>query len=200
MDEKYESCFCFAKSLERRTMLKAAIGMVLGLPFTDSATAQEDDLKMTRPQEGDQFVFPDGEKKGEVITPEDLPSGGHIVLAFPMDPKTKIIRDGTRMNKVLLIRLDPKELSEETHSRSVDGIVAYSAICSHQACDVSVWEEINKTLWCPCHDSHYDPRDSAKVVSGPALRRLAGLPLKIVDGVLMAAGPFAGPIGPKKQQ
>ena len=51
---------------------------------------------------------------------------------------------------------------------------------------------------CPCHDSEFDPKDGARVVTGPAPRRLP-LPLKIVDGVLMAAGGFAGRVGFKQE-
>ena len=37
--------------------------------------------------------------------------------------------------------------------------------------------------------------DGAKVIGGPAPRRLAALPLKIVDGQLIVAGVFTGRLG-----
>ena len=48
---------------------------------------------------------------------------------------------------------------------------------------------------CACHNSEYDPRQSAKVLFGPAPRRLAALPLAISDGALTVAVPFVGKVG-----
>jgi hypothetical protein len=36
-------------------------------------------------------------------------------------------------------------------------------------------------------------------VGGPAKRRLAMLPLKVEDGVLVAAGPFTGRVGAERR-
>jgi len=116
-------------------------------------------------------------------------------MAYPMDPRTKVVRDGSRLNQVLLIRLDPEEFTEETRAHSADGIVAYSAVCTHLCCDVSQWHLEAKILLCPCHGSQFDPRDRAKVIDGPAPRRLAVLPLRVVDNVLVAAGGFIGRVG-----
>jgi Rieske Fe-S protein len=198
MNNKCKTCPDHNQLLERRTLLKAALGMVMGLQTLDFATAQEIDPKTTPPKEGDQFVFIFGDKKGEVITPKDLPLNAPQVLAYPMDPKTRVVKDGSRFNRILLIHLDPAELSEETRAHSADGILAYSAICTHQACDVAGWEDVKKIFICPCHESLYDPKDGAKVIGGPAPRKLAALPLKLVDGVLMAAGGFLGSVGPKR--
>ncbi len=116
-------------------------------------------------------------------------------MAYPRDPGTGTVRDGSRLNKVLLVRLDPEKLAEETRHGSADGIVAYSAVCTHEGCDVSVWLAETKTLKCPCHYAEFDPKDGARVLSGPAPRRLSRLPLKIVEGVLLAAGGFSGRVG-----
>jgi len=196
MDGKSRTYFYFTQPLERRTVLKAALGTVLGLSrFPGLAAAQEADPKTVRPQEGDWLVFPYGERRGEVITPKDVPLGGPQVMAYPMDPRTKVVRDGSRLNQVLLIRLDPEEFTEETRAHSADGIVAYSAVCTHLCCDVSQWHLEAKILLCPCHGSQFDPRDRAKVIDGPAPRRLAVLPLRVVDNVLVAAGGFIGRVG-----
>jgi rieske iron-sulfur protein len=49
-----------------------------------------------------------------------------------------------------------------------------------------------KVMLCVCHGSEFDPRDRAKVVFGPAPRRLAMVPIKIVEGILGVASPFKG--------
>jgi rieske iron-sulfur protein len=182
---------------QRRTVLKGALGLGLTLPLLEARAAVEDDPRKARPQEGDQFVFFTGERKGEVIKAEDLPIGGPQVMVYPKDPKTNTVRDGSRLNQVLMIRLDPEQLSEDTSANAADGVVAYSAACTHEACPVSMWKE--GTLYCACHGSQYDPKDAAKVVGGPAPRRLAMLPLQIEEGVLVAAGPFTGRVGAAKR-
>ena len=190
-------CFHVEEPLERRVALKVALGIVLGLKFVDIVAAQEVDPRNARPQDGDQLVFADGDRQGEIITPQDPPLGGPHVRAFPVDPHSKLIRDGSRLNKVLLVRFDPDQLGEQSRQRAVNGVVAYSAICTHQGCEASEWDAEAKTSWCPCHDSKFDLRENGRVVSGPAPRRLAALPLRSAGGVLTVAGGFTGPVGPK---
>jgi Rieske Fe-S protein len=125
-----------------------------------------------------------------MITPLDVPKDGPQVLAYPIDHETMVVRDGSRLNQVVLIHLDPTELAHETLARSANGIVAYSAVCTHTGCDITEWRAGH--LLCPCHDSEFDPRDGARVRTGPAPRRLAALPLKVVDGALAAGGGFLG--------
>ena len=179
----------------RRTLLKAALGLGLGFSCLDIISAGADDPKMLRPQEGDQFVFPSGDKEGQIIRPEDLPLGGPQQLAYPMDPRGKVVRDGSSLNQVVLIRLDSTELTDDTRAVAAEGVVAYSAVCTHQQCPVSMWQAQARTLFCACHGSQFDPRDRARVVDGPAPRRLPMLPLKMVGGVLTAAGGFTGRVG-----
>jgi nitrite reductase/ring-hydroxylating ferredoxin subunit len=181
--------------LERRAVLKVALGVVLGLDLAPIAAAEDVDARSARPQAGDRLVFAEGERRGEIISTADLQPDGRRVNAFPVDPRSSLIRDGSRLNKILLVRCDPERLSEETRHRAVEGVAAYSAICTHQGCEVGGWDDQTKTLWCPCHDSKYDPRENGRVVVGPAPKRLAALPLKMVDGVLTVAGGFSGPVG-----
>jgi rieske iron-sulfur protein len=177
----------------RRTLLKGAIALGATLPLLEARAATEDDPKKARPQEGDRFVFFSGERKGEIIKAEDLPIGGPQIVAYPIDPATETVRNGSRLNQVLLIRLQPDQLSEDTQANAAEGVVAYSAACTHQACPVSMWKE--GTLYCACHGSQYDPKDAANVVGGPAPKRLAMLPVRIEDGFVVAAGTFTGKVG-----
>jgi rieske iron-sulfur protein len=179
----------------RRTLLKAALGLSLGWSWCRGTMAQEGDARSARPQEGDRFVFASGERKGDLITPADLPLGGPPTLTYPIDSQSGTVRDGSRLNQVLLIRFEPEALAEETRVRAAEGIVAYSAICTHTGCDVADWKDQAKTLLCFCHFSEFDPKDGAKVLDGPAPRRLAALPLKVADGFVMVAGGFMGRVG-----
>jgi len=190
-------CACCIQPLERRTALKLALGLMLGLglDLAPDAGAQDADQSSARPQPGDQLVFADGTRKGEIISVADIQPGSPQVNAFALEPKTKLVRDGSRLNKILIVHSDPASLSEETRKRAVEGVAAYSAICTHQGCEVGTWDAQAKLLWCPCHDSKYDPRDNGRVVGGPAPKRLAALPLKSVEGALTVAGGFTGPVG-----
>ena len=44
----------------------------------------------------------------------------------------------------------------------------------------------------------FDPRNGAAVVGGPAPRRLAALPVKLVDGIVTVAAPFTGGVGAQR--
>ena len=115
-------------------------------------------------------------------------------MAWPMDPTDKTVRNGSRLNRVLLLRLDPEKLSPETKSRAADGVVAYTAICTHTGCEVTEWVAEEQLLVCPCHESRFEPKDAARVVDGPAPRMLPALPLKLTNGTLVVAKPFTGPV------
>src|SRR5262249_14599982 len=110
-------------------------------------------------------------------------------------PAGSIVRNDSRLNKVLLVHLDPATLVGVTKERAADGVVAYSAICPHTGCEVNGWAADQQILECSCHYSHYNPREAAAVIDGPTPRPLAALPLKIVDGKLAVAKPFTGRVG-----
>jgi len=145
-----------------------------------------------RPKEGDHLVAIDAAAPVS-LGPEDIADAQ--VIAWPLDPQGNIVRSGSRLNKVLLLRLDPATLVGPTRDRAADGVVAYSAICPHAGCDVDGWSAEQKILECSCHNSRYNARDGAAVIDGPSTRALAALPLKIVEGRLVVAKPFVGRVG-----
>jgi rieske iron-sulfur protein len=169
-----------------------AIG--LGLLAAPRLTLAQTDPARERPQEGDLLIKIGGDT-APLLKAVDLPLGGPQILAWPMDPANKTVRNGSRLNKVLLLRLDPAGFDPKTRKRSADGVVAYSAICPHAGCDVTQWLAPTQRLECPCHFSQYDPKAGAEVVSGPSPHGLAALPLMTVDGRLVVAKPFTGRVG-----
>jgi Rieske Fe-S protein len=173
--------------VERRVILRAGIGLgILGL--ADRAQAQTAPAAM-RPKEGDLLVKVD-DQKAIPLSPNDIPLGSDQTMAWAMDPVDKTIRNGERLNRILLVRLSADQLSPETKARAAEGVVAYTAICTHAGCEVTDWIMDKQFLFCPCHDSTFDPKNNGKVVDGPAPRMLPALPLKIVDKKLVVAGPF----------
>ncbi len=179
---------------DRRNVIKAALGAGLGAMLPEVALAQADP-RSARPQEGDRLVYADGENKGKPVKVDALALGGPPVTAMPQDAASGTVRDGSRLNQILLVRLDAARLQGDTQGRAAQGVVAYSAVCTHAGCDGFAWTPEKQMFKCPCHDSEFDPADAAKVTGGPATRRLPALPLKIADGLLVVAGAFTGRAG-----
>ena len=85
-----------------------------------------------------------------------------------------------------------------------EGIVAYSKICPHAGCAISLYRyptyqptSAGPAFTCPCHYSTFLPGEGGRLLFGPAGRALPQLPLMVDDqGYLRAAGPFHEDIGP----
>ena len=124
-----------------------------------------------------------------------------LVSAFPegADPKDLA-------SPIVVVRLEPADLDlpEGRDDWAPDGLLAYSKICTHAACAVSLYRTpLNEptapkpALVCPCHYSTFDPATGGTVLFGPAGRDLPQLPLDVdSEGYLVAAGDFSGPVGP----
>jgi ubiquinol-cytochrome c reductase iron-sulfur subunit len=107
---------------------------------------------------------------------------------------------------IVLVRLEPAQLHLPAgrESWAADGIVAYSKICTHAGCAISLYRtptfapvEPRPALICPCHYSTFDPTDGGSVLFGPAGRPLPQLPLvAAAGGELHAGGNFDQPVGP----
>ena len=186
-------------NLERRDMLKY---FALVLPAMTGAIScdllaedSEKNLKKLPPQIGDRLTFYSRRKRGPIVRWDDLTISDRQILVLPLDPKTGLIRDGSRYNQILLQRFSPEDLTEETRAISAQGVVAYSSICTHNGCPVTGWMKEEKHYMCPCHQSVFNPMDSGVVLSGPAPRKLPALPLGIEDGELVVAANFTSWIG-----
>lgn len=182
-------------SAGRKIGRRAALQLGLCLALAPRQAGAQADAARERPKEGDLLIAVASAGSPEPLKPDDVPLGGKQTMAWPMDPASNTVRSGSRLNKVLLLRLDPDGFDAETKDHAVEGVVAYSAICTHTGCDVINWHPDRQLLECPCHFSFYDPKEGAKVVSGPAPRRLPALPLKIAEGRLVTAKPFTGRAG-----
>jgi ubiquinol-cytochrome c reductase iron-sulfur subunit len=85
-----------------------------------------------------------------------------------------------------------------------DGLLAYSKICTHAGCAISLYRYPlfpeagpRPAFVCPCHYSTFDPATGGTVIFGPAGRALPQLPLAVDGGgLLRAAGNFSAPVGP----
>ncbi|GDX31495.1 cytochrome bc1 complex Rieske iron-sulfur subunit [Actinomycetes bacterium] len=135
------------------------------------------------------------------IRPEDIPVGG-LVSAAPAD-LMEVQELAGNLNArgkaaIILIRMDPSEIvSQQGDGWDIQGILAYSKICTHVGCPIALYEQRTHHLLCPCHQSTFDLADSGHVVFGPAARRMPQLPIGVdAEGYIVAKAPFAEPVGP----
>lgn len=180
----------------RRNLLTGALALAFA-PL--SPVLAQPSARMVRPKPDDLLVFADGDRKGQPVKVDDIVEGEHPKFAYPMEAASGTIRDGSRINLVLLVKLKAEDLSEKTRPRAADGVVAYSAVCTHYGCQVTVAHPDGRAVVCNCHGSTFDTGNNGEIVVGPATRRLASLPLKAVDGALVVAAGFSGQLGPPQQ-
>ncbi len=182
-----------AIDLRRRQLLKATgAAAVAGCAAMQAAPVRADDGAEGMAK-GDLLV----PAKGDGTAPlrvDDIKVGAKPVLVWPFDLKEKKTRSDSRLNKLLLVRVDPAELSEEMKAHSANGVIAYSSVCTHQGCDVTEYVAAEKVLMCFCHFSKFSPGDGS-VAKGPATKTLPHVPLTEKDGVLMVAGAFSNKPG-----
>ncbi len=137
------------------------------------------------------------DKEGKRIGIDALKAGsGKEKVVVPEAKKGEPLKTGDA--PTLLLRFDESKYKKPTHTDwTVKGYVAYSMVCTHEGCLVSGRDGDN--LHCPCHNSEYNPLEGAKVTGGPAPRALPQLPIGVSKkgNLLVATGPFDGPIGPQ---
>ncbi len=126
------------------------------------------------------------------VRPQDIPVEG-VVTVWPEghvgepDSPTLLVKVGT-----------PDLFGGRTRKQwTVEGIVAYSKLCTHTGCPVGLYQARERLLLCPCHQSTFDVVEGAKPIFGPATRPLPQLPIGLNQaGELVAKGDYREPIGP----
>jgi rieske iron-sulfur protein len=147
-----------------------------------------------KPIPGDRLVEEDAEGALTPLRVSDLRLGKPL-LAFPFDTAKGQVRSDSRLNKLVLMRFTEAEMTAETKARSAGGVVAFSAICTHQGCDVKTWLSKEQALVCFCHSTKFLLLEGGSVASGPAPRALPFLPLSLDGDQLVIAGAFSTPPG-----
>lgn len=167
-----------------------AFGAALLFPIRSLGPRPGGGLKRTAYAPGNIRVV---QADGQPVKPADLPDDG-VVTVWPAG-HTEAADAPT-----LLIRTRPSQDFKPRSGRddwTVDGIVAYSKLCTHVGCPVGLYQAEEGLLLCPCHQSTFNVLDGARPVFGPAARSLPQLPLAVDDdGYLIATADFSGPVGP----
>ena len=152
-----------------------------------------------KPQVADVLAHAFGERAGSAIAVEDVAS--QPVPAFPRDPSSGVVRDGSLHNQLAVVRLPSERLTPKARRHAVEApphaFLVYSAACTHTGCEVSGWNNDAARLVCPCHGSEFDVADAARVVNGPAPKPLAMLKVELADGAFRVAGGFSRRVGPE---
>lgn len=134
---------------------------------------------------------------GNPVRADEIPIGGVVHVQPEGIEESSHFLDEKAKAAVLLMRLEPEELAEESLAGAYAGIVAYSKICTHMGCPVALYEQTTHHLLCPCHQTTFDVTQNCKVIFGPGKRPLPQLPIDVDgDGYLVATAGFAEPVGP----
>jgi ubiquinol-cytochrome c reductase iron-sulfur subunit len=134
---------------------------------------------------------------GTPIRPGDQQPGS-METVFPAVPGGNRQSDAATM----LFRLRPEQVAVNQPRPGQAGFgygdyVAYSKICTHAGCPVSLYEQETSRILCPCHQSQFDITQGAKPVFGPATRPLPELPIEVDnEGYFVARSDYIEPVGP----
>jgi quinol---cytochrome c reductase iron-sulfur subunit len=193
-----------ARGLSRRKLLKAAgaaagggIGVAAVMPLASLGPRVGNRLAETPWKQG-RYLVDDNHRRLRI---DDIGEGSYLT-AFPEGASHERFDAA-----VVLVRLPPAllNLPPGRTDWAQDGVVAYSKMCTHAGCAVSMFRyptsptttDAGPALVCPCHLSTFDVARGAEVTFGPAGRPLPQLPLtRDPDGFLTAGGALSGPPGP----
>ncbi|MCV2491322.1 Rieske (2Fe-2S) protein [Geodermatophilus sp. YIM 151500] len=134
---------------------------------------------------------------GTPVRPGDQEPGS-LATVFPAVPGGNRESDAATM----LIRLRPAQVQSATARAGQEDFgygdyVAYSKICTHAGCPVSLYEQETSRILCPCHQSQFDVTQGAKPVFGPATRALPQLPITVdEEGFFVARSDYIEAVGP----
>ncbi len=134
---------------------------------------------------------------GTPIRPGDQVPGS-LETVFPAVPGGNRQTDAATM----LIRLRPAQQEAAVPRQGQEEFgygdyVAYSKICTHAGCPVSLYEQETSRILCPCHQSQFDVTQGAKPIFGPATRSLPQLPITVDDeGFFVARSDYIEAVGP----
>jgi ubiquinol-cytochrome c reductase iron-sulfur subunit len=142
-----------------------------------------------------------------LVRPEDLEAGS-LLTVYPFREADR--GDPDRLSAVfqrgdspaMLIRLRVGQHATPRPGQEHDNFgqyYAFSKLCTHLGCPVSLFEQQTARLVCPCHQSQFDVLQSATPIFGPAARPLPQLPIAVDEdsGCLVAKGDFRQPVGPE---
>lgn len=150
------------------------------------------------PQRFDLFAFADGPKKGQEVKAEDIVLNAPPTTVQAMDRSTGQVRDSEH-STMLLLRVDPNTIEDDIRGDTYQGIIGYSAVCTHQGCIITGWDKDKTEFVCPCHQGMFDPLKGGVATAGPAhVRDLPQIPVGMHDDKFCVNDAIMGWIGVKR--
>ncbi|MCT2544855.1 Rieske (2Fe-2S) protein [Streptomyces sp. CLV115] len=135
----------------------------------------------------------------EPLRPEDV-AVGSLTFAMPegLTEEAEDFQNQIAKAALMIIRIEPDNIKDKREREwAHEGIVAFSKICTHVGCPISLYEQQTHHVLCPCHQSTFDLSDGARVIFGPAGHALPQLRIGVnSEGNLEALGDFEEPVGP----
>jgi ubiquinol-cytochrome c reductase iron-sulfur subunit len=187
--------------LNRRTILKALsvaggiFGVAFIFPMASFGERPHRYLYYTSWRRGDRLVTEDGTP----VKLGDLPVNG-IMTVFPEGVTDD---NGLAASQTVLINLGNLPFhvypGHGDWSPIYNGqrYVAFSKVCTHAGCPVSLYNREAHQLVCPCHQSTFDVLGRCNPVFGPASRSLPQLPMTVdQNGYLIARSDYTEAVGP----
>lgn len=185
------------RKIVRRSLLGAsgALGLMAVVPLGGliKNPGRADELMSTAWDEGIRLLRDDGTP----IRPSDMLPGS-LETVFPA------VEGGNRQADAatMLIRLrreqvDQVEAPPGQEDFAWEDFLAFSKICTHAGCPVSLYEQETGLILCPCHQSQFDVTRGAAPIFGPAARALPQLPINVdEEGFFVAGSDYPEPVGP----
>src|SRR6266567_3213863 len=139
------------RPLVRRTLIAATLPVALApvLLLRDMGPLPEKSLDHTVWRKGVRLLIYGSNRP---LKPADFATPGSMITVAPEGYQDDF--DAMAKAAVIIIKLRPEELEHPTVMNwTVDGIVAYSKICTHVGCPASLYEQTTHHILCPCHQS-----------------------------------------------
>ncbi|MDQ2754450.1 MAG: Rieske 2Fe-2S domain-containing protein [Actinomycetota bacterium] len=179
--------------IARRPFLGKMLGLVGGVfglaavfPFASLGDRVHGSLTTTPWGSGTRLVTEDGRR----LKVGDVAVNG-ILTVFP-EGNVDFAQGAT-----VLINVGDAPLHLKHQDWTVNGLVAFSKICTHAGCPAGLYNSQSYQLVCPCHQSTFDVLEGCKPVFGPASRSLPQLPLGVTsEGDLISTKGYQEPVGP----
>jgi ubiquinol-cytochrome c reductase iron-sulfur subunit len=182
-----------AAPMERRSLMTKMFGLAVGslglaalFPIRSLGTRPGSSLRHTDWKKGTRVVT----RNGQPVRLEEV-DVDTILTVFPED------HPDSADAQTVLLRLPHDVRPPGPPNWTVEGLVAFSKICTHAGCPVGLYQARTQELFCPCHQSTFSVPEGAKPTFGPAARRLPQLPIGLDgQGFVVAMGDFTEPVGP----
>ena len=199
-----------SKSVDRRKFLKICAGAGAAVAASPSLIAHA--AGELRPGERVRLVDTDGEP----LRPEAMTVGRSYIFHYPYETTPCFLIDLGSVAEPAedLLTADGQAYRWSGGAGPGRSIVAFSAICAHKMSyptrsvsfidyrhkpmsgdgKGSNWWDRGQVIYCCSEGSVYDPRDGARVISGPAPQPLAAVSLEFVEDeqALYASGVYGG--------